>query len=397
MVHISGQPAFTAECTLTEDSVEQAFDIAKDQVSVVDLQGNVVATMPFVTYELDAFQNGYAVVEGRDMNGNWKYGVVNRNFELVVPLMYDEIGSWSDDICFMNGYVRVESNGKFGYVNEAGEEVVPVTYSDAACKNAGDLISVMQDLDGNYRLVTATKGMLDAVYTDCYYYATGYYSPVVVVADESGMYGVVDYNGNTILPCQYDKYDIDLSEDGSMIVVEGDDGATIYKLGWDFGPEEAAAEPVPAETEPVPAETEPVPAETEAVPAETEAVPAETEAVPAETEAVPAETEAAPVDPGTRAAGDMAALDEAFAYTNWNVDGDFLSFDMQDGNLVFTISSADGSVEFSGDADFTYTDSGIQLVLSFEGQSMTYNLTPNFSLADVNEPDVAYPMSLVAG
>lgn len=57
-------------------------------------------------------------------NGN--YGFINRNFEVVIPAIYDFTGYANPE-----GLIRVCHNKKWGFLNHKGEVIVPIVYDDA--------------------------------------------------------------------------------------------------------------------------------------------------------------------------------------------------------------------------------------------------------------------------
>lgn len=303
MVHISGVPVFTPECTLDPESVVCPYGLRGDGLAVLDLTGAEVVQLPFSATEFTGFVDGYGVIEGVGTDGNWYSGVVNENFELVVPLEFDMVGDWDDPYtAVVNGYTRVVKNGQIGYYKADGTVAVPVQYAESAASVSKGLFSLLQDIDGTYRMLSVEKGMLDAVYSECVSYEGGYASPLVIVRDaQSGLWGVVDYRGDVVVPFEYtESWHLSMPEDGSFVLAENDETEETRVYYYGDVTQEAPAAEVEQPADEVAADSE---AEQPAEPAEEPAVEAEpaqetelaAEAEPTE-EAEPAqEAPAAPV------------------------------------------------------------------------------------------------------
>jgi hypothetical protein len=102
---------------------------------------------------VSGFHEGRAVVRI-----NWKYGVIDSDGKVVVPLIYE----WVDR--FYHGRAIVQIDGQYGLVNCDGKEVVPPMY---------DIIDDFSEGRATVRL--------------------------------NGMYGFIDLDGNTIIPCWYES------------------------------------------------------------------------------------------------------------------------------------------------------------------------------------------------
>ena len=85
----------------------------------MDLQGNVVIPQQF--YSTSPFYDGYAVVE----SDNNEEAVIDKTGSFVVPYQqYDEITN------FRNGLFCVKKDGKYGIINAERNVVVPLVYDD---------------------------------------------------------------------------------------------------------------------------------------------------------------------------------------------------------------------------------------------------------------------------
>lgn len=68
----------------------------------------------------DSSDKSYAIVE--DINK--KYGIINKEGELKLKIIYDEIGT------FFNGFAKIEVNGKYGFINEDFEVVLKPIFDE---------------------------------------------------------------------------------------------------------------------------------------------------------------------------------------------------------------------------------------------------------------------------
>ena len=236
--HVSGVPVFAPECTLSAEDVIEAYNVNLDG-QIVDLQGNVVSDLPYEVYSVGPMRNGFMSITAGD---DWKEGLLNVNMEEFLAPEYDWIGGdWYIDGQMVNGYARVRKDNKFAYIREDGEMTLPFRYSNNNTQAELGLMTVLTDLDGYYRVVSATAGLLDGVYSEVALYIYDYSCPILQVRDMDGKWGIIDYLGNTIVPFEYEEeYDIDLRGDGSLVKGIKGDTAYIYDLTWDFGTEEAA-------------------------------------------------------------------------------------------------------------------------------------------------------------
>lgn len=115
------------------------------------------------------FYNGFAVV-GMGGKYDYKNGVINTSGDLVIPIKYDAIGNFHNDIAI------VEYKDKWGALNKSGAVVIPIKYD------------VMNDFSKGLALV----GIIDELRPSSF--GKPYYK-----------WGVVDKYGNTVIPMKYNK------------------------------------------------------------------------------------------------------------------------------------------------------------------------------------------------
>ena len=158
--NISEAQGFTKETPGVLEKGDQMSCYGGPYCGYVDLQGNVV--IPPQYYSVQAFSDGLAAVReyvapavpieelsyGADLGGLWSY--INTEGEKV-------FGGYTAASIFKNGYAYVANEeGKYGYIDQQGEVVVPMMY-DAAFGAGDGLFSVGQNMGDQIRY-----GMVDA-------------------------------------------------------------------------------------------------------------------------------------------------------------------------------------------------------------------------------------------
>ena len=226
----SGQEAFTAGCTLTPDEVDQSLWIKK--AKVLDLQGNVVGD---VANYADAYTPKGSYIRVR--NGAGLYGVADKTGKEILPCIYDYMES-DLEAAEAVGYVYAGKDGKGGYVNlttgrEAGFEFSRDALRDYAA------FAMISDLDGSILVVSAAAGQLPAKYKDfrAAYSDVSVSCPLALVQDAEDRAGVIGLLGEEIVPLDGtydDTYDLDISNDGSLILGRKDYGSyVLYRVSYD--------------------------------------------------------------------------------------------------------------------------------------------------------------------
>ena len=83
------------------------------KIGYIDRNGDVV--IPLIYDDLELFYNDIARAQ---FNG--KYGFIDRKGNVVIPFEYDGLDTW-----FFENLARAKMNGKHGFINRKGETVVP--------------------------------------------------------------------------------------------------------------------------------------------------------------------------------------------------------------------------------------------------------------------------------
>ena len=189
---------------------------------------------PGMEYERAHFINyGSEGVDGTVVSlylkdGSMKHGVINDKLEIVLPVVYDELGTFEDGLAyaklnekmmiidvsgkevldvsrydyvhsFYNGYCGVSLDGKVGLIDMAGKEVLPCEYSFAYATSQGLLWASSMNGDLEFLFDSTGKKLIEKErvngFTEDYF-----------IAMEKGKYGIIDRTGKVILPFEYDEY-----------------------------------------------------------------------------------------------------------------------------------------------------------------------------------------------
>ena len=245
----SGQEAFVPSCTLKPEDVVQAYVYDDYNDVFLDLQGNPVFKTARHYDSVRTFYNQYARVYL-----NRRYGVIDLQGNEVVPLEYDSISSYDENLMAF-GFTGAQKEGKFGFVDINGNVTCPFVYSADIVSERGTFATV-KNLDGTIIVLTAGAGELQEHFADVSF-AGSYGSYCFVGQNSEGKFCVIDLYGNTVLPYT-EARSIDVNRDGTVaLVYYGSRQYSIVKLEK---PEPAAApsaEEAPAEAPEANAEAAP--------------------------------------------------------------------------------------------------------------------------------------------
>jgi len=128
-----------------------------------------------------------------------EWGFCDRNKKIVIPIKYDDVGSFSE------GLARVELNGKWGYIDKEGKEVIPIKYDWARSFSEG-LACVK--LNGKYGYIDKEgKEVIPCKYDDA-----GCFSEGLACVELNGKWGYIDKEGK--------EYFENLQESAKKVVEE---------------------------------------------------------------------------------------------------------------------------------------------------------------------------------
>lgn len=85
----------------------------------IDMTGQIIIPTKYI--RVTSFHNGFARVQNKD----YKWGVINKNGEIVLPCVYEEFSNNAE------GLIKAKKNAKYGWLNSNYEVVIPIKYDVA--------------------------------------------------------------------------------------------------------------------------------------------------------------------------------------------------------------------------------------------------------------------------
>ncbi len=213
----SGQHAFVEGCTLTEDEVKQAW--LYDKGVLYGLQGQVLFKAAQNYDSIRNFAGDYAIV-----SMNSKKGIIDRTGREIIPVEYEDLGNYSDDLLRF-GYISAVRDGKFGFLDKNGNVTCDFVYGKDAVRNCGDFASI-KNLDGKYIVLSAAVGELPEHYANVTIPSSG--SLAFVAENENRQYALIDLYGNTIIPFSDTYRSIYVNDAGTVALAYK--GSRVYDI-----------------------------------------------------------------------------------------------------------------------------------------------------------------------
>ena len=158
-----------------------------DKLAYIDKEGDEISEEAFS--DGFAFSKGFAVVEKNDY-----YGVINRIGDFVVDPLYDDIGENAE------GLFYAEKDGYYGFINEQGEIAIPFVYSDALDFHQG--VAVVADSSGMKGMINKGGAPLTAFEFDWIESLQSVELPVRFRKD--GQFGLINRGGLVLTDTLYD-------------------------------------------------------------------------------------------------------------------------------------------------------------------------------------------------
>ncbi len=204
------------------------YDEYTDLFNITDTYGKVgiwkvenSAAKPIVANEYDTIEIMDKEKQLYLVTSNQKYGVVNANGQMIIPVEYDAIGVDASKYYITNGYILydrlipVKKNNKWGIMDIEGNIIYAVEYDGVGCSkssvgNSQPAIIVPEYgiivlyKDNNYGLVNWQGKQVINFALSTVYYSNAYGSRRAYMESEGQVYDIVDYldkNGT------FEKYD----------------------------------------------------------------------------------------------------------------------------------------------------------------------------------------------
>lgn len=140
---------------------------------------------------------------------NNKYGYINKENKIVIPIIYDQTGGLSFS---RNILIKVKHSGKYGYIDRKGDAIIPIIYDDASngyiYKSSESVTCVKRD--GKYAFINGEGKFLTDFKFDTAesYWGFGITEKELAPVSINGKYGYVNKSGELEIPFKYDKASI---------------------------------------------------------------------------------------------------------------------------------------------------------------------------------------------
>lgn len=168
-------------------------------------KGKIV--IPFVFSYATPFVNGYAIVSMPNIG----CFIINEKGENVLGKTFFFIYRQND------GLLEINDNGRKGLIDSNLKVVIPVRYKNIFGPDQAGMYHVEDPVKSeHYGYVRNGKLVVPCIY----YRANGFTNGVATVANQDKKWGVIDVNGNTIIPFEYDWMGISMNE--GMIAAKKD-------------------------------------------------------------------------------------------------------------------------------------------------------------------------------
>ena len=196
-----------------------------DKYGLIDFTGKKITNAIYDEIEGLPYKEGELLVKQ-----NEKYGVINIKGNKLINIDYDTIevdGYYAEEDGYKySGYIisnKTEEGYRYGYIDSNGKQLLKIEYNQ---------ISRINEIDDkeNIYLINAKNGQYGVIKNDNQIVNNEYQSISydeannLLVVEKSKKYGVVDLNGNEIVPTKFDQIDIT----GIYLYAKNSQGTVIY-------------------------------------------------------------------------------------------------------------------------------------------------------------------------
>lgn len=147
-----------------------------------------------------SFQNGLAIASKYTEDGEYKYGVVDEEGVVYIPVNYDEISLFKEGSNYRDNVYKCQRNGKLGLVNSQDITLLQCEYS--SIKHSGEYVYLVKNGKNGYAELKGTdevKSLIPCIYDKL----ESYSKDVPMRATYNGKEGMIDGNNKIIIPFEY--------------------------------------------------------------------------------------------------------------------------------------------------------------------------------------------------
>lgn len=179
--------------------------LSKDEIIVEKTYygGNFYSPKNFIKYHKKTIQNLVLNKEGCFVINNEEYKkqiIVNKKYDWIYP--------------YFEGIARVEKNGNWGYINLFGEEIIffgsGISINDFSCG-----VALIHNKNNNEYYYINSKGqiVIDNINSNDGFFGAFSFKDNYAIINKNHKFGLIDLNGNVVIPYEYDwidEYDCNL-------------------------------------------------------------------------------------------------------------------------------------------------------------------------------------------
>lgn len=147
-----------------------------------------------------SFQNGLAIASKYTEDGEYKYGVVDEEGVVYIPVNYDEISLFKEGSNYRDNVYKCQRNGKLGLVNSQDITLLQCEYS--IIKHSGEYVYLVKNGKNGYAELKGTdevKSLIPCIYDKL----ESYSKDAPMRATYNGKEGMIDGNNKIIIPFEY--------------------------------------------------------------------------------------------------------------------------------------------------------------------------------------------------
>lgn len=147
-----------------------------------------------------SFQNGLAIASKYTEDGEYKYGVVDEEGVVYIPVNYDEISLFQEGNNYRDNVYKCQRNGKLGLVNSQDITLLQCEYS--SIKHSGEYVYLVKNGKNGYAVLKGTdevKSLIPCIYDKL----ESYSKDAPMRATYNGKEGMIDGNNKIIIPFEY--------------------------------------------------------------------------------------------------------------------------------------------------------------------------------------------------
>lgn len=150
--------------------------------------------------DVSSFQNGLAIASKYTEDGEYKYGVVDEEGVVYIPINYDEISLFKEGNNYRDNVYKCQRNGKLGLVNAQDITLLQCEYS--SIKHSGEYVHLVKNGKNGYAELKGTdevKSLIPCIYDKL----ESYSKDTPMRATYNGKEGMIDGNNKIIIPFEY--------------------------------------------------------------------------------------------------------------------------------------------------------------------------------------------------